>query len=250
MSKRLLKMNNLKNNPNKGTFWGHLDELRYRLIRCICAVISAAVVLYYFVDPVLDFIIRPIGKIVFTSVTDAFVVRIQLALLMGFFISLPYVVWQVWAFVAVGLKAHEQKYIFMYGPCSAVVFFLGGIFAYTVIVPISLQFLLGFATETMVPMITVKNYVSFVGTMVIAFGVVFELPVVMLFLTQIGVATPNFLIHYRRHSIVAIVILCAIITPPDCITQLIMSVPLILLYEAGIIASKVVYSKRAKAGQA
>jgi len=131
----------------------------------------------------------------------------------------------------------------IFGPCSLFLFFLGGIFAYFVIIPISIHFLLSFSTPSIVPMITIKSYVSFVVTMLLAFGVVFELPLVLMFLTKIGVATPAFLVQKRKYAVVIILIVSAFITPPDCVTQILMALPLIVLYEAGIIISKITYRK-------
>lgn len=250
MSKGRFMTETPERNPDRLSFWGHVDELRYCVVRSAAVVTGLSVLLYGFADPLLDFIIRPVGKVVFTSVADAFIVRLQLALAMGFLAGLPYVLWQAWAFVAAGLKEAERKYVLLYGPFSLLAFFLGGMFAYTVMVPVSLQFLLGFATGAMEPMITVDNYVNFVGTMVLAFGIVFELPLVMLFLTQIGVATPEFLVHYRRHAVMAILVVSALITPPDCVTLLIMAAPLIVLYEAGIVLSKAICRRRAQAKEA
>ena len=118
---------------------------------------------------------------------------------------------------------------------------LGAVFAYFVTIPISIRFLLSFSTDLIVPMITVKSYISFVGTMLLAFGVIFELPLVLMFLTKIGIATPAFLMQKRKHAIIIILVVSAFITPPDFITQLIMAVPLVILYEVGIVASKLTY---------
>jgi sec-independent protein translocase protein TatC len=228
-------------NPKKISFFDHVEELRSRLMKSVLAVVSAGCFAYFFVDEALEFIIKPVGRIVFTAPEDAFIARILLTFIGGFFLALPVILFQVWRFVAAGLKDHEIKYIRFFGPGSVILFFLGGIFAYFVIIPISLQFLLGFATASIVPMITIKSYVSFVVTMLLAFGMIFELPLILLFLTRIGIATPEFLIQKRKYAIVIILIVSAFLTPPDCVTQIIMAVPLIVLYEAGIIVSKITY---------
>ena len=216
----------------------HLDELRRRVLKSFLAVAIGAVISFIYVDRILEFIIEPVGSLVFTSPADVFIARIFVALVVGVLISLPFVLFQVWQFVSLGLKQDERKYVLLFGPLSVTLFFIGVVFAYLVPIPIALDFLLGFATGNIVPMITVKNYISFVGTMVLAFGVVFELPLVLVFLAKIGIATPEFLIQKRKVAIILIVILSALITPPDVITQIILAVPLIILYELGIWAIK------------
>lgn len=233
----------MNRNPKDLSFFGHVDELRGRLIKSIVAVLIASFLFYGFIDKVFAILIKPVGKLVFTSPGEAFVARIYLALFGGFFLALPVLLFQVWKFVAAGLKEREIRYIRIFGPGSFVLFILGGIFAYFIAIPISVQFLLSFSSDIIVPMITIKSYIAFVGTMLLAFGLVFELPLVLMFLTIIGVATPAYLIHKRRYAVVIILIISAFVTPPDVITQMIMAVPLILLYEIGIITSKLIYRK-------
>jgi len=230
-------------NVTSSTFFEHLDELRVCLTRSLIALIIAAVCFYPFIDQVLHYIIRPVGKLVFTSPADAFVTRMMLTLMGGFFIALPYIFYHIWSFVASGLKDTERRYIIVYGPLSFLLFILGSVFAYFIMIPISLKFLLSFSSEILTPMITIKNYISFLGTMVLAFGIVFELPIIMLFLTKIGIATPEFLMQKRKHAIVLILIVSAIITPPDFITQILIAGPLIILYEIGVIVSKWTYKR-------
>lgn len=225
------------------TFFEHLDELRGYAVKSIAAVVLASCVTYFFTDPILAFLVKPAGKLFFLSPADAFLAHLGLALWLGFFLALPFVIYQVWLFFSSGLKENEQRYVLIFTPLSILTFFIGGCFAYFIMVPIALKFLLGFSSEYMVPMITVGNYVSFVGTLILAFGVLFELPLILMFLTKIGIATPEFLIQKRRVAIIAILILSAVITPPDCITQVIMAGPLVVLYEIGIFASKLVYSR-------
>jgi len=223
------------------SFHGHVEELQTRLIKSIVAIFVASCIFYIYIDEVFAVLIKPVGQLVFTAPGEAFVARIMLTLFGGFFLAFPVVLYQTWQFVASGLKEYETRYIKIYAPCSFFLFIIGGLFAYFITVPISIRFLLSFSSDLIVPMITVKNYISFVGTMVLAFGVVFELPLVLMFLTKIGIATPAFLAQKRKHAVVLILIVSAFITPPDFITQLIMAVPLIILYEAGIIASKCTY---------
>ena len=223
------------------TFFDHLNEFRSCIFKCLLAFAVCACIAYSFIDELLSFIVTPIGQLVFTSPTDAFLARLTLTFVCGFIISLPITLFQIWKFVALGLKDKEKKYILYFGPFSLILFFLGASFAYFIAIPIAMNFLLGFSSEILVPMITVKNYISFVGTLILSFGIVFELPLVLLFLTKIGIASPAFLIQKRNYAYVLIFILSAIITPPDVVTMFIMSLPLILLYEFGIVMSKWVY---------
>ncbi|MGE3980543.1 MAG: twin-arginine translocase subunit TatC [Candidatus Omnitrophota bacterium] len=229
--------------------WNHIDELRTRFIKCLLGVIIGSIVFYAFVDKIMFLIIKPVGHLVFTSPGDAFVARMFLTLFGGFVISLPVVLYQVWSFVALALKSEERKYVLFFGPISLFFFIFGVAFAYYVALPMSMYFLLGFSNEWLVPMITVNNYISFFTTMLIAFGIIFELPVILIFLTAIGIATPDFLIQKRRHAIVLILIISAVVTPPDFITLLVMSFPLIILYEIGIFASKMTILRKLSVGK-
>ncbi|MCK5581692.1 MAG: twin-arginine translocase subunit TatC [Candidatus Omnitrophica bacterium] len=230
-------------NPEDLSFFAHYEELRSRLIKSIISVLVAACFFYVVIDEVFAFVIRPVGKLVFTAPGEALVARIMLTLFGGIFLAFPFILYQAWRFVAAGLKEHEAKYVRIFAPCSFFLFVIGGLFAYFIAIPISIRFLLSFSNNLVVPMITVKNYISFVGTMLLAFGIVFELPLVLMFLTKIGIATPAFLAQRRRYAIIIILAVSALITPPDFITQLIVAVPLIILYEAGIVASRLTYSK-------
>ncbi|HLF17600.1 MAG TPA: twin-arginine translocase subunit TatC [Candidatus Omnitrophota bacterium] len=231
----------MKRKVDRLSFFDHLDELRERLIKAVTAFVLASCLAYQYKDHILAFIIKPVGKLMFTSPADAFVIQLGLSFLGGFLLSLPVTVYQLWRFVAAGLKEEERRFVSVFAPVSFVLFVLGVAFAYYVFVPFSLSFLLSFSSDTLVAMITVKDYFSYVVTLIFAFGVIFEFPLVILFLAKIGIATPAFLIQKRRHSIVLIFITAAILTPPDGITQLLMAVPLLALYELSIIVAKFVY---------
>ena len=234
----------MKRKANNLTFFDHLDELRERLIKSVTVFLLASCVAYQYKDHILAFIIKPVGKLIFTSPADAFVTQLGLSFLGGFLLSLPVTVYQLWSFVAAGLKEEERRFASIFGPASFVLFVLGTAFAYYVFVPFSLSFLLSFSNEHLLPMITVKDYFSYIVTLVFAFGVIFEFPLVILFLTNIGIATPEFLIQKRRHAIVLIFIVAALLTPPDGITQFVMAIPLIVLYEFSIVVAKIVYRNR------
>ncbi|MCK5014844.1 MAG: twin-arginine translocase subunit TatC [Candidatus Omnitrophica bacterium] len=222
----------------------HLEELRSGIIKSVIFIVAGILCAYAFVDSLLPALIKPVGKLVFIAPQEAFVARITIAFFGGLFVASPFVLYQIWQFVSGGLNERERKYIRTFGPLSLLLFILGVCFCYFIIIPISMKFLLGFAGDVMEPMITVSKYISFVGILTLAFGVVFELPLAALFLTKIGMITPGFLSEKRKHAVVIMFIVSAVLTPPDVITQCFMVVPLLLLYEAGIIFSKAAYRKR------
>ncbi len=225
----------------QSSFLEHFEELRKRLILSCFFVLLACIVVYRFIDTLLAYVIRPVGHLIFTYPAEAFLARISLTFWAGICLAFPFILYEIWRFVSLALTEKEKKYLFLFGPLSIVFFILGAVFAYFVMIPFSVEFFLNFSSELIVPMITVDKYISFVGTMIFSFGLVFELPIILLFLTYIGIATPAFLIQKRKIMIVLIFIVGAIITPPDVVSQILVSVPLIFLYEIGILISKMVY---------
>lgn len=233
----------MNKNPDDLSFFAHYEELRSRLIRSAVTVLVAACFVYAVAGKVLVFIIKPIGRLVFTAPGEAFIAHITVALFGGVFLAFPVVLYQVWRFVASGLRPHEAKYVRIFAPWSLFLFVAGAAFAYFIVVPISIRFLLSFSNDVIVPMITVKNYISFIGTMLLAFGIAFELPLVLMFLAKAGLTTPVFLAHKRKYAVVVILTVSALITPPDVVTQLMMAAPLVILYEAGIVAARLACSE-------
>ena len=231
-------------NHNSLSFWDHLDELRARLVKSAIAVVAGCCIVYYFIDPIISFLIHPVRYLVFNSPAAAFMARVNVSLVGGCIVALPVIFYQLGQFIMQGLKVQEQKYIRIFVPLAVVSFLLGVVFAFFVAFPTSLNFLLGFSNQQMLAMITVKSYFSFLTSFVLAFGIIFELPLVLIFLTKIGIATPAFLQQKRRHAIVLIFIVSAIITPPDVISLLVMAIPLVILYELGVWASCLTYRHR------
>ncbi|MBU1061291.1 MAG: twin-arginine translocase subunit TatC [Candidatus Omnitrophica bacterium] len=222
------------------TFVEHLEELRSRLIKSIIFLIIASCISYAFKDIILDFVVRPVGKLVFIAPQEAFITNIKIAFLAGLYLSLPFLLYEVWGFISVGLKGKEKKYALIFGLFSFINFVLGILFGYFIIVPIGMRFLLSFSRDFIVPMLSMGRYISFIGTLTFVSGVIFELPIAILFLTKIGVVTPGFLSKNRKYAIVIIFIIAAIFTPPDIITQCLMAVPLMGLYELSIVLSRFV----------
>ncbi|MFC1623980.1 twin-arginine translocase subunit TatC [Candidatus Omnitrophota bacterium] len=227
----------------KFTIVEHLEELRSRIIKSVIFIIASSILIYNFTDKILLNLVKPVGRLVFIAPIEAFTTNIKIAFFGGLFLSSPFILYQIWQFVSVGLKESERRYILIFGPLSFIFFILGAGFGYFIIVPIGIKFLLGFGTDFITPMISVGRYVSFVGILTFTFGAVFQIPLILLFLTKIGIVTPLFLSKKRRHAVVIIFILAATLTPPDVITQCLMAGPLILLYELGLLFSKFAYNK-------
>lgn len=231
-------------NEQKLTLTEHLTELRGRLIKSVIFIIVCSFVLYCYIDKMMGYFLKPVGELVFIAPQEAFISYIKLAVFGGLLLSSPFVIFQIWRFASSGLKAHERKYTLIFGPLSFVFFIIGAAFGYIIIVPIGMKFLLAFGTELIKPMISISKYISFVSMLSLAFGVVFQLPLVSLFLTKIGVVTPVFLSSKRKQAIVCMFIAAAMLTPPDVVTQSLMAAPLIILYEIGIIFSKMAYRRK------
>ncbi len=213
----------------------HLTELRSRIIKSLVFVIAASCLLYSFVDAILSSLIKPVGRLVFIAPHEAFISRIKIAFFAGLFMSSPFILYQTWRFVSSGLESKERKYIGIFGPLSLVFFFAGAAFGYFVIVPIGMNFLLGFSTETLVPMIGVSKYISFVGALTLSFGAVFELPLILLILGRVGLVGYQWLARNRKYALLINSVLSALLTPtPDAYTMLLMMVPIQILYEVSI----------------
>ncbi|RMF64958.1 MAG: twin-arginine translocase subunit TatC [Calditrichaeota bacterium] len=236
-------------------FLDHLEELRWRLIKAIIAVIICAVGMYFFSELLLKLLIKPYNdamhylnkentqKLIFLTPTGGFMIRIKLSVFAGAIAALPVVFYQIWQFVVPGLLEKEKKYVPAVILSATFCFLLGAAFCYLVVLRYGLRFLLGFETADMVATISVNEYLQFITMLIFVFGLVFELPILAFFLTKIGLVTPAFLRHYRRHGIVVMVILSAVITPPDVFTQLLLAGPLILLYEVSILVSRMALKK-------
>jgi len=227
-------------------FLGHLEELRGRIIYSVISVLIASCFFYVFIDKALEIVISPVGRLVFISPSEAFWAHMSVTLLGGVFLALPFLFYQIWAFISVGLTEKERRIAFLFAPFSFILFLSGAAFTYFVALPLFLKFLLSFSSDQIIPMITVQRYISFAGSLCFGFGAVFEMPLVIVFLTKIGVATPDFFISKRKHAVVVIFILAAFLTPPDCASQLLMAVPLLLLFEVSVFLSKLTYKSKGK----
>lgn len=216
----------------------HLTELRKRLIIVIFSLLILSVFSYFFSSYLIKIISLPVKKLYFVSPVDAFLIKIKISILSGLVLSSPVIFYQIWKFIEPGLILTEKKYLRFFILPAILLFFLGVIFgAFTV--PVAISVLLRFSTPELIPWLTADKYFSFFINIVLAFGVVFEFPVVVAFLLKIGILSEETLKRHRKYSIIAIFVLSAIITPTqDIITLLLMSLPLLLFYEGSIILAR------------
>ena len=229
------------------TFISHLVELRDRIIRAGISVIIVFVGLVYWAPDIFRLLARPLmqnlprdGKMIVTDVTGSFFVPMKVTMLVAFVIALPFVLYQIWAFVAPGLYQHEKKLVVPLVASSYVLFLCGMAFAYFVVFPTIFRVMAHYNAPLGAEMTTdIDNYLSFVLTMFLAFGVTFEVPIVVVLLVRMGVVTVKKLKQVRPYVIVGAFIVAAVVTPPDVFSQLILALPLIVLYEAGIIAARI-----------
>jgi sec-independent protein translocase protein TatC len=222
----------------------HLAELRTRIIISILTLAVGVVVGFYYSSPLVEFITRLPGDLVYLYPGEAFMVHLQVALIVGVMLSSPVVLYQVIRFVVPGLLAKERRILSVGLPLSLLLFVVGIVFAYQVILPLAYKFFLGFSSDSLEPMISIGNYVAFVFRLVLPFGLVFQLPLFVLILTSIGVLSPAFLVRSRKYMILVIVIVAAVLTPPDVISQTLMALPMLILYEVSIVLARLVVRKK------
>ena len=234
-------------------FLDHLEELRWRLLWSLAALIVCTIVGFLLVTNfnVLGILEAPIApflddsKLKYLSPIDPFFVTLKLALVIGVILASPLIIYQIWAFLSPALQPEEKRAIVPALYFGLVLFLCGVAMAYYIALPATLQFTMGFQTESLEQSIVISHYLSFVTQLLLAFGIVFELPVLILTLTFMGLVTPEFLAEKRRHAIALITVGSAVITPGDVVTiTLLMMIPLILLYELSITLSRLVVRRR------
>jgi sec-independent protein translocase protein TatC len=173
-----------------------------------------------------------------------FIAYIKVALIAGIILAIPVIFYELWMFLAPALYRREKGYLIPFVLFSSILFLVGSLFGYFVVFPYGFKFFIGFATEDIQALPSVKQYFSFTIRLLLAFGVVFELPVVVFFMTKIGLITPDSMKRFRKFAILSSFILSAILTPPDVATQIMMALPIIILYEVSILISKGIYRKK------
>lgn len=246
--------------PSEMSFFDHLEELRWRIVKAAIGVVLGMILCWVFIDFLMDEVfLRPIAalnanlpggaqpfKLQNLKPFGQLFLYMQVAIIGGVILSLPNLLYQLWAFIAPGLMPRERKYIRAIVAFSTFCFLAGVAFAYYLMLPAALTFFAGFGSTTIENNIAINEYMSFVISLLLAAGVVFELPMVSWFLSKLGILTPEFMRKYRRHSIVVIFVLSAFLTPgTDPVSQVLLAVPLIILYEISIWVSA--WARRSKA---
>lgn len=231
-------------------FTGHLDELRKRLISCFIAVGIGFVLSYAFKEYLFEILTLPLinvmgsgEKLIFTGLPEAFFTYLKVALLSGLMLSAPIILYQFWLFVAPGLYDKERRLLLPIVILSTFFFLGGALFGYFIVFPWGFKFFLGFASETIRALPSMKEYLSFSAKMLLAFGLVFEMPLVITFLAKLGLVSVDFLRKNRKYALLLFFVGAAILTPPDVVTQVMMAGPLMLLYEISILGARIFQKK-------
>jgi sec-independent protein translocase protein TatC len=237
----------------RASFFDHLTELRIRLVRALLGVGVGVAVTGWFAEDIFRFIMRPViaslpegqRQLNYTSYLEPFLVYLKVALYVGLFLAAPWVLYQVWLFIAPGLYKREKKVVIPFVVVGTLLFYCGVAFTYFGVMPYAFPALASIAGPDMKPLLTMKEQLTLVLAMMLGFGVVFEIPVIIAFLAMIGLVTPEFLTKYRRHAMIVNVIVAALLTPTgDPFNLAIMAVPMIVFYEIGILVARVVGKKR------
>ena len=224
------------------SFIDHLEELRWRIIKTISSVILGGIITFFFIDLILNLLLRPLENIntnnpinlQVLSVQGMFIIKWTIAFIGGLVISVPVITYQIWKFIAPGLYANEKGFVLPLVVFSFFSFCSGIFFSYEILIPYCLNFFAGLSGENILNNFSINHYFSFITWLLLGCGIVFQLPVISFLLSTIGVLTPAFMRHYRRHSIVAIFIVSSFITPPDPVSMVVMAFPLIILFELSI----------------
>jgi len=228
------------------TVVGHLAELRKRIVYSVIIFIMAVALCYNYSEFIVKDIvsISPKTNFVFIAPSELLMSYIKISIIGGLVISAPFLLVQLWLFISPGLKINEKKYIIVSLVTGSMFFVLGIIFSYLVVLPTMLVFFLGFQIAEIQPMISFSNYLGFVINTLLAFGVIFELPIVMVLLTRFGLVKISFLKKNRKLFILVIFIIAAVLTPPDVVSQILLGIPMLILFEIGILLSTAVEKKR------
>ncbi|WP_343485801.1 twin-arginine translocase subunit TatC [Allomuricauda sp. d1] len=265
-----------RKDPNEMSFLDHLEELRWHLIRSTLAIVIVAAVAFVMKDLIFGIIFGPKSldfptykffcniatyfnidsefcgdELPFTIqsrlMAGQFSAHIWTSIWSGFIIAFPYVLWEIWRFISPGLHENERKYSRGFILTASALFFLGVLFGYYVVAPLSINFLGTYQVSDVVNNeIDLGSYIGTVRASVIACGIMFELPIIIFFLTKVGLVTPEILKKYRKIALVIVLILSAIITPPDVASQIVVAVPVLILYQISIYISKLVLKRQAK----
>ncbi|RQD58476.1 MAG: twin-arginine translocase subunit TatC [Desulfonatronovibrio sp. MSAO_Bac4] len=226
------------------TFTEHLEELRKRLFRAVIAAFIGFLACYGFKEYLFDMLMKPLLEVlppdstmIYTSLPEAFFTYLKVSFVAGIFLASPYIFYQIWRFVGPGLYDTEKKFIIPIAIFSGFFFIAGGLFAYFIVFPLGFNFFMGYETDIIRPLPSLKEYFSFSIKLLFAFGLAFELPLFIFFLARLGIVNSKSLRKYRKYAILLAFVASALLTPPDIISQALMSGPLVILYELGILVA-------------
>jgi len=233
------------------SFLEHLEELRWALIHSLIAMGVGAVAVWSLARPVLDFLVRDVGTLYFATLTEGFTTRLWVSLVLGLLVTLPFIAWRMWNFILPGLFPSERRFILPLSGSSLLLFYLGIAFAFFGVKPLVVRFLLSFGeTEKLVPIITIGSYFGFVAKLCLAFGLIFQLPLVICLLSLAGIVDPVALGRKWRYAVVAVFIVSAVLTPPDVVSQILMAGPLLVLFMGSVYLSQFLVRRRGAAESA
>lgn len=240
---------------DKIPFTAHLEELRKRLITCFIAVGIGFALSYGFKEDLFQILTQPLitvmqegETLIYTGLPEAFFTFLKVSFLAGLMLASPVIIYQFWMFIAPGLYDREKRLLVPIVLLSSVFFVGGALFGYFIVFPYGFDFFLGFATETIRPMPSMKEYLSFSAKLLLAFGLVFELPLVITFLAKLGIVSVPFLKKNRKYALLLFFVGAAILTPPDVVTQVMMALPLMVLYEISILGARI-FGRKAKSSE-
>ena len=222
----------------------HLQELRWRIITIVIAVLIGSGAPYFYAQEIIHFITAPAGKLYYLNPAEAFFTYLKASFFVGFLLVLPIVLYQIWAFVVPALTTTERKTAVILLPASVLLFFVGLAFSYYFVLPAAIKFFMGFATEDLQPLFSLGQYLSFVIAFLLPFGFIFELPLFVLVLAKLGIISSEFLKAKRKIVIVGTFVIGAVISPtPDVFSQSMIAIPMIILYELSVLIVKYVLRK-------
>jgi sec-independent protein translocase protein TatC len=236
--------------PARLSILGHLAEVRKHVLRSVIAVGITTALAFFFYDRIFSILLYPAGEtsLIFTEMTEMISTIVLVCLVSGIMLAVPYLTYEFMMFVSPALTPREKRYFYLVLPWMVIMFAAGVVFSYFVLTPYTINFLLGFGGDIATPQIKVSNYVSAVARMLLVSGFIFEMPVVTTFLARIGIVSADWLARKRKIAIVGAFVVGAILTPPDVLSQILLAVPLLTLYELSVLLARVLGKKRKGAG--
>jgi sec-independent protein translocase protein TatC len=236
----------------EATLEEHIKDFKSCIIRCIIVFITLCSFSLYFADIAYDFLAEPLvrvmqndnveRKLIFTGLTEGFMTHIRLSFFLGFALSFPYIIYQLYQFIGPALYKYEKKFVLPFMISSVILYFIGMFMAYFLVAPVACKFFISFESiinydNKSIPIVLearVSEYLSTIIQLLVSFGIVFQMPIVLMMFGKLGILSPDILIKYRRHAIVVNFIFAAVITPPDVISQIMLAIPMVVLYEISI----------------